>query len=124
MGVPQGSQPLTSGASFVAYPVAMPMGDHPYAVCEVKYSDRHFGRSTKVETQPVKEGDTLNPVWNETLELEPWHQGEPLEFTIYDKGLLGSKTEGTVTLPGELFFSNPMGFSGALPISGLSQALL
>jgi len=98
-------------------------GDHPYVVCEVKHAAHRAGK-TKVETKPVKEGDTMNPVWNETHDLEPWHPGEPLTFTIYDKGLLGSKTEGTVTLPGELFFSNQMGFSGALPISGLSHALL
>jgi len=142
--VTQGSQPLTSGASFVAYPVAMPMGpcklsvtivraqglhhmnhftgDHPYVVCEVKHSDRHFGRSTKVETQPVKEGDTLNPVWNETLELEPWHQGEPLEFTVYDKGLIGSKTEGKAILKAESFFPN--GFNGFVPVAGLPQAMI
>mmetsp|Transcript_591 Transcript_591/g.1180 ORF Transcript_591/g.1180 Transcript_591/m.1180 type:complete len:498 (-) Transcript_591:214-1707(-) len=134
----QGGQAYAAGATFGtgAYKLAVSViqaqglkhmnsftGDHPYVVCEVKHAAHRAGK-TKVETKPVKEGDTLNPVWNETHDLEPWHPGEPLTFTIYDKGLLGSKTEGTVTLPGELFFSNPMGFSGALPISGLSQALL
>jgi len=66
----------------------------------------------------------LNPVWNETHELEPWHQGEPLEFTVYDKGLIGSKTEGKATLPAEMFFNNPNGFYGPIPISGLPHALL
>merc|ERR1719410_1282750 len=98
-------------------------GDHPYVVCEVKHA-AHRERRTKVETKPVTVGDTLNPVWNETLELEPWHQGDHLEFTVYDKGLVGSKTEGKATLPGEMFFSNPSGFTGMLPISGLSHALL
>jgi len=98
-------------------------GDHPYVVCEVKHA-AHRERRTKVETRPVTVGDTLNPVWNETLELEPFHQGDHLEFTVYDKGLIGSKTEGKVSLPGEMFFSNSSGFSGMLPISGLSQALL
>merc|ERR1712113_946634 len=36
---------------------------------------------------------------------------------------LGSKTEGKATLPGELF-SQPNGFSGTLPIAGLSHSLL
>merc|ERR1719336_3496371 len=99
-------------------------GDHPYVVCEVKHA-AHRERRTKVETKPQTQGDTLGHMclWNETHELEPWHPGEPLEFTIYDKGLIGSKTEGKASLPGELF-SQPSGFSGTLPIAGLSQALL
>jgi hypothetical protein len=97
-------------------------GDHPYVVCEVKHA-AHRERRTKVETKPVTVGDSSNPYWNETLELEPWHPGEPLEFSVYDKGLIGSKTEGKATLPGELF-SQPNGFSGNLPIAGLSHALL
>jgi len=97
-------------------------GDHPYVVCEVKHA-AHRERRTKVETKPVTVGDTSNPYWNETHELEPWHPGEPLEFSVYDKGLIGSKTEGKATLPGELF-SQPNGFSGTLPIAGLSHALL
>jgi len=98
-------------------------GDHPYVVCEVKHA-AHRERRTKVETKPVTVGDTLNPVWNETHELEPWHQGEPLEFAVYDKGLIGSKTEGKATLPAEMFFNNPNGFCGPLQISGLPHALL
>jgi len=95
-------------------------GDHPYCVCEVKHSDKH-AKTTKVETKPVTTGDTLNPIWNETHELEPWHQGEPLEFTVYDKGLISSKTEGKVVLPPTFF---PNGFSGTLQFSGLPHALL
>merc|ERR1719192_528315 len=98
-------------------------GDHPYVVCEVKHA-AHRERRTKVETKPQTQGELGHMcLWNETLDLEPWHPGEPLEFTIYDKGLIGSKTEGKATLPGELF-SQPSGFSGTLPISGLSHALL
>jgi len=97
-------------------------GDHPYVVCEVKHA-AHRERRTKVETKPVTHGDTTNPLWNETHELEPWHPGDHLEFSVYDKGLIGSKTEGKATLPGELF-SQPNGFSGTLPIAGLSHALL
>lgn len=99
-------------------------GDNPYVVCEVKHA-AHRERRTKVETKPQPQSDTLGHMclWNETHELEPWHPGEPLEFTVYDKGLITSKTEGKATLPGELF-SGPSGFSGTLPIAGLSQALL
>merc|ERR1719237_1220792 len=96
-------------------------GDHPYVTCEVKHSDSSR-TSTRVQTKPVTEGDTLNPFWGETHHLGPWHQGEPLEFTVYDKGLIGSKTEGKVVLSPELFYPN--GFSGMLSISGLPHALI
>jgi len=98
-------------------------GDHPYVVCDVKHLDKNL-KQTRAETRPVTEGDTLNPSWGETLELEPWYPGEPLEFTVLDKGLLGSKTEGRATLPAELFTLNPTGFAGNLRISGLQGALL
>jgi hypothetical protein len=96
-------------------------GDHPYVVCEVKHMDNRAERS-RVETKPVTEGDTLNPVWNEMLELEPWQVGEALEITIYDKGLLGSKTEGKTVLPSEFFF--PHGFNGMIGIPGLPNSKL
>jgi len=96
-------------------------GDHPYVTCEVKHHHGH-AHTTKVETKPVTEGDTKNPFWGETHTLDPWHAGEPLEFSVYDKGLIGSKTEGKVVLAPEFF--NPNGFSGMLQISGLPHALL
>jgi len=96
-------------------------GDHPYVVCEVKHQDHH-ARSTKIQTKTVTEGDTMNPFWGETHHIEPWHMGESLEFTVYDKGLLGAKTEGKVTLTPDLFYPN--GFSGMVQISGLPHALL
>merc|ERR1712129_493565 len=88
-------------------------GDKPYVVCEVKHNSHHE-RRTMVQTREVTIGDTANPQWNECLELEPWHPGEKLEFTIYDKGLLGSRTEGKAELQGEMFFTNPNGWTGAL----------
>lgn len=96
-------------------------GDHPYVVCEVQRVGTGLAKS-KAETKPVKEGDTLNPVWNETLELEPWVPGEALSFTVYDKGLLGSKTEGRAMLPSEFFYPNP--FNGWVNIIGLTDAKL
>merc|ERR1719192_684045 len=96
-------------------------GDHPYCTCEVNHMHQHAG-TTKIETKTVTEGDTMNPFWGETHHLEPWHPGESLEFTVYDKGLMGSKTEGKIVLPSDFFF--PQGFSGMLQISGLPHALL
>jgi len=95
-------------------------GDHPYVTCEIKHFDQE--KSTKIETKPVTEGDTQNPFWGETHYLDSWHHGEPLEFSIYDKGLIGSKTEGKAVLPSEIF--SPQGFTGMLPISGSPHALL
>ena len=95
-------------------------GDHPYVTCEIKHFDQ--AKSTKIETRPMTEGDTQNPFWGETHYLDSWQPGEPLEFTIYDKGLIGSKTEGKAVLPSELF--SPQGFTGMIPISGLPHALL
>jgi len=96
-------------------------GDHPYVVCEVKRMGSSM-ETTKVETKPVTEGDSLNPFWGETFHLGPWYPGEPLEFTVYDKGLIGSKTEGKVVVAPELFYPN--GLSGMVSISGLPHALL
>merc|ERR1712032_91266 len=93
----------------------------PYVVCEVKHRDQHAA-ATKVETKPVTEGDTLNPFWGETLQLEPWHQGESLQFTVYDQGLTSSKPKGKVVLTPEVFFPNA--FSGTLMVCGLPDALL
>jgi len=98
-------------------------GDKPYVVCEVKHDSGHE-RRTMAQTQEVTMGDTSNPQWNECLELEPWHPGENLEFTIYDKGLLGSRTEGKAELQGEMFFTNPNGFTGALQVADHPEMLL
>jgi len=96
-------------------------GDNPYVTCEVKHLDA-AAETTRVETNQVSEGDTLNPFWGETHNVEPWCEGESLEFTVYDKGLVASKTEGKAVLPPDLFF--PQGFSGMIAISGLPHALL
>merc|ERR1719362_2805705 len=96
-------------------------GDNPYVQCEVKHLDRH-AKTTRATTKPVTVGDTLNPVWGERLELQPWQPGEDLEFTVYDKGLIGAKTEGKAHLPSHMFCPN--GFKGSLEISGLPGALL
>jgi len=96
-------------------------GDNPYVTCEVKHLDP-AAEMTRVETEAVAEGDTSNPFWGETHTVEPWFAGESLEFTVYDKGLVASKTEGKAVLPPDLFF--PQGFSGMIAISGLPHALL
>jgi len=96
-------------------------GDKPYATCEVKHLDP-AEETTLVETQPVAEGDTLNPFWGETHVVEQFREGDSLEFTVYDKGLIASKTEGKAVLPSEMFF--PQSFSGMIAISGLPHALL
>jgi len=96
------------------------IGDHPYVTCEIKHVTK--ARSTRIETKPVTAGDRQNPFWGETHYIDSWRPGEPLEFSIYDKGLMGSKTEGKALLPAELIVSP--GFTGMIPISGLPHALL
>jgi len=96
-------------------------GDHPYVVCEVKHVDNH-AKPSRAETSPVTEGDTLNPEWNQMLELEQWQVGEALEITVYDKGLLGSKTESRIVMPSQFFF--PHGFNGRIGIPGSPNSKL
>lgn len=95
------------------------VGDSIYCVCTVKHADGG-ARLARCETKPVSEN--LNPEWNETHELEPWRPGESLEFVVYDKGLLGSRVEGTTTLASSRFY--PDGFDGTLELSGVAEAHL
>jgi hypothetical protein len=94
-------------------------GDHPYCVCEVKNSSGQ-AQGAQMTTKPVMNGDTLNPIWDEAFQVEPWQPGDTLEFSIYDKGLLGAKTQGKAFLSAEDI--QPNGFAGVLSISGLAEA--
>eukprot|EP00927_Polykrikos_kofoidii_P052187 TRINITY_DN45972_c0_g1_i1.p1 TRINITY_DN45972_c0_g1~~TRINITY_DN45972_c0_g1_i1.p1 ORF type:complete len:492 (+),score=59.69 TRINITY_DN45972_c0_g1_i1:161-1477(+) len=98
-------------------------GDNMYCSFKVLRMDGNSGPPTphcSYETRTVSK--TLDPVWNETHEVDAWHIGDPLEFTILDKGLLASKTEGRAVLPSEYFYPN--GFDGDVPIEGLTNAIL
>eukprot|EP00929_Paragymnodinium_shiwhaense_P060295 TRINITY_DN3012_c0_g2_i1.p1 TRINITY_DN3012_c0_g2~~TRINITY_DN3012_c0_g2_i1.p1 ORF type:complete len:1121 (-),score=199.79 TRINITY_DN3012_c0_g2_i1:120-3482(-) len=100
-----------------------PGSDAPWCTCEVKHMDRRIRPS---RCQTVALAKTQEPRWNETQLLERWQVGEPLEFSVlaahYDKGYVGSRTEGKVVVPSRLFY--PQGFEGELPISGLENAFL
>eukprot|EP00928_Gymnodinium_smaydae_P027958 TRINITY_DN21461_c0_g1_i1.p1 TRINITY_DN21461_c0_g1~~TRINITY_DN21461_c0_g1_i1.p1 ORF type:complete len:1070 (+),score=77.84 TRINITY_DN21461_c0_g1_i1:55-3264(+) len=93
------------------------VGVAPWCFCEVV-------RSTTVRNQPPPNfqtdivPNTLNPVWNEVRDL-PWRVGDGLSFTVYDKGLIGSKTNGRATLRSSDFY--PDGFDAALPIVGVAS---
>jgi len=96
--------------------------DKPYCVCEVNHADKR-AKSTKIQTKPVtmaKKED--NAEWNEEHVVEPWNAGEELVFTVYDKGLMGSKVEAKCVLPSEYFW--PTGFQGEVPFEGLPEGLL
>jgi hypothetical protein len=94
------------------------MGDAPWCACSVKHSHARANPS-KFQTQQLK--GTLSPQWNETHDLD-WHVGEPIEFIVYDKGLLSSRTEGTVLVDSAHFY--PQGFEGQVPLNGLPHAFL
>eukprot|EP00928_Gymnodinium_smaydae_P067709 TRINITY_DN5070_c4_g1_i1.p1 TRINITY_DN5070_c4_g1~~TRINITY_DN5070_c4_g1_i1.p1 ORF type:complete len:1035 (+),score=243.79 TRINITY_DN5070_c4_g1_i1:77-3181(+) len=94
-------------------------GDAPYVVCEVDHADRHQKKAS-CQTQAIK--GTLDPQWNEVHEVDPWRVGESLTFTVYDKGTIGSKTEGKITVPSRYFY--PQGFEGEVPIEGLEHSML
>lgn len=92
--------------------------DEFYVVCTVKHSDR-LPKPTMCQTKAVKSTD---PTWDETHLLEPWTDGEALEFAIYDKGMLPGcdKTEAMVEISSDRFF--PKGFWGDLQLPGVSNA--
>lgn len=95
------------------------VGDSMYCTINVQHKE-NGARHEKYETKKVQK--SLDPKWNETYEIDPWHSGEALEFNIYDKGMLNSKTEGKAVLPAEYFVPN--GFEGDVPINGLPHATL
>eukprot|EP00929_Paragymnodinium_shiwhaense_P067335 TRINITY_DN338_c1_g1_i1.p1 TRINITY_DN338_c1_g1~~TRINITY_DN338_c1_g1_i1.p1 ORF type:complete len:808 (-),score=168.26 TRINITY_DN338_c1_g1_i1:134-2557(-) len=94
------------------------VGNNMKCSCVVKHR-RYMAKPAKFETAAL--GNSLNPVWNETHELQ-WRIGEPLEFTVYDQGMLASKLEGTVVVPSEVFY--PQGFAGEVPLEGVPNAKL
>eukprot|EP00927_Polykrikos_kofoidii_P046074 TRINITY_DN4025_c0_g1_i2.p1 TRINITY_DN4025_c0_g1~~TRINITY_DN4025_c0_g1_i2.p1 ORF type:complete len:1805 (+),score=345.92 TRINITY_DN4025_c0_g1_i2:578-5416(+) len=94
------------------------VGDNPWVACEVKHTEKKE-KPSKFSTKALHK--TLEPAWNEVHVLD-WHEGEALEFTVYDKGLLGSKTEGKVSVDSAKFF--PTAFEGALSLAGLECAKL
>eukprot|EP00927_Polykrikos_kofoidii_P038215 TRINITY_DN32510_c0_g1_i1.p1 TRINITY_DN32510_c0_g1~~TRINITY_DN32510_c0_g1_i1.p1 ORF type:complete len:1551 (-),score=292.74 TRINITY_DN32510_c0_g1_i1:73-4560(-) len=100
------------------------LGDAPCCVCEVKRPEEpsppHGSRRVSCQTRSIP--NTLDPLWNETYELAPWYVGDSLKFTIVDKGGLGSRTQGWVSVPSDAFY--PSGFDGELPVGGCRNALL
>jgi hypothetical protein len=93
-------------------------GDEVYCTCEVKHADKRT-RSVRCQTKPYK---SLDPDWDEDFELDPWHVGELLEFGVFDKGVIGSKKEGTVLLRSDQFYPN--GFEGELELVGAAGSKL
>merc|ERR1712232_972763 len=80
-------------------------GDNPWCQCKVV-------KTGKVCNTAAIKG-TLDPEWNESHDLL-YTVGEPLEFTVFDKGAVGSKTEGTATITSDQLQSG--GFDGELEI--------
>lgn len=94
------------------------VGDRPYCICEVKNGCRR-SRRARCQTQPL--GGSLNPMWNEVHELEPWYVGDRLEFAVYDKGLMGSRIMGKAELATEHI---QRGFAGELSLDAALGSVL
>merc|ERR1712190_326222 len=93
-------------------------GDAPYVVCQVERGDKQAkGVAPHFKTKSVK---SLEPVWNEAHELDPVHPEDSIKFTILDKGLIGSKTEGIINMLAESFFHT--GFSGQMSVPNKPEA--
>lgn len=89
------------------------VGDHWYVVCEAKRPPGFpHGKTTKCTTQHIAK--TPDPAWNELHHMEHWHHGDDLEFIVYDKGLLNSKTQGKCKLSHTNFYPN--GWEGEIPL--------
>jgi len=63
----------------------------PYVIAEVPTRP-----GTKIQTRVVE--DKLDPEWNEELDMQEYHVGDPLRFTVKDKDLVGSDMLGCVVL--------------------------
>eukprot|EP00929_Paragymnodinium_shiwhaense_P021553 TRINITY_DN14020_c0_g2_i1.p1 TRINITY_DN14020_c0_g2~~TRINITY_DN14020_c0_g2_i1.p1 ORF type:complete len:831 (+),score=229.43 TRINITY_DN14020_c0_g2_i1:76-2568(+) len=73
-------------------------------------------------TQKIYQKHGGDPFWNETYTLN-WARGQSLHFAVSDRGLLGSRQEGSGAVLDESHFW-PNGFVGDVPISGMDHAKL
>ena len=91
-----------------------------YCICSVVHH-RVTEKATACRSLAV---NGLDPVWDETHEIEPWHGGEALEFAVQAEGgnLRLGFAEGRVRLASDKFI--PSGFNGTLALSGLPNAML
>eukprot|EP00929_Paragymnodinium_shiwhaense_P068855 TRINITY_DN3470_c0_g1_i7.p1 TRINITY_DN3470_c0_g1~~TRINITY_DN3470_c0_g1_i7.p1 ORF type:complete len:2745 (-),score=479.39 TRINITY_DN3470_c0_g1_i7:74-8308(-) len=95
------------------------LGDSMCCQCTVMQRDKK-AKPIKCETKAL--GKTLNPIWNETHELD-WNIGLPIELAVLGKGTFQTSHQGKpIVMPSEQFY--PAGFSSDLAIPGLDQATL
>jgi hypothetical protein len=92
------------------------IGDRIYCVCSVGTSSPKEACTTRMVP------GSMDPAWDETLDVDCWKVGEDITFTILSKGTGSAKTAGTVTLPSEHFY--PDGVDDDLPIEGVEGAIL
>lgn len=87
-------------------------GDSIFCICEVAGKSWH--------TSKVKH--SLEPMWNETTEMEWRSDAKAVEIKILDEGMLADRTEGVVKVPKEAFSARV--FEGELPIEGCPGGVL
>jgi len=83
---------------------------------------QHIQTKQITGTKDPVDNKALDVTWNETHQLGGWFVGETLEFVMYDKGLISSKTEGKAHISSDDFYPN--GFEGMISIEGLPNAAL
>mmetsp|Transcript_24908 Transcript_24908/g.55281 ORF Transcript_24908/g.55281 Transcript_24908/m.55281 type:complete len:136 (+) Transcript_24908:59-466(+) len=95
-------------------------GDDNYCICDVVRQADSKDPAASCRTKAISK--TLSPEWEQTFEVGPWSPGEQLKFSIYSKGVIKSKIQGTACLDGQKF--HPTTFSGPLPIEGCENGQL
>lgn len=60
------------------------------------------------------QSNTLEPVWNEEVDVVEYNMGDPLMFSVWDADMAGRDFLGKVTLKGEDF--NGIGFNGEVQL--------
>lgn len=97
-------------------------GDTVACTCEVKHSVEKKLQPSRFETKAVSNMPD-QVIWQETHEVEDWSVGDPLEFSVLDRGAASTlKTpSGTVLVPSGNFFPN--GFEGDVAIAAGGASL-
>eukprot|EP00927_Polykrikos_kofoidii_P071326 TRINITY_DN67601_c0_g1_i1.p1 TRINITY_DN67601_c0_g1~~TRINITY_DN67601_c0_g1_i1.p1 ORF type:complete len:1147 (+),score=248.50 TRINITY_DN67601_c0_g1_i1:161-3601(+) len=85
------------------------LGESSFCVCEVR-QDKRATEPLLFKTKAA--ASSVDPTWNETMDLDPWLLGDALDFVVGDDANHGKA--GRVSVPSEMFFPN--GLEGEVPL--------